>query len=89
MTPEEQQREARLAAAKADLTAAIQRLPFDIQTAGATRINVWKLLVDGARKLLRRNPRDAAQYEEYTRRLRACASAPVESLVEGVYEKKD
>lgn len=88
MSPEQEQQEARRAAAKRELAAVVNVIPFDLQTAGATRVNVWKTLRISALTLLKRNPRDPSAYETLTRQLRACGEAPVESLVEGVYKDK-
>ena len=85
MTPEDQARRARVDAAKADLRAAMSRLPFDLNSADATRIDLWRIFMGKARTALNRNADDPVVYEECARAIRACKSEPLASLVKGAY----
>jgi Zn-dependent peptidase ImmA (M78 family) len=85
MTPEQQEREEQLRKLKAELQAATERLPFDIQQAGAVRVEAWKTACDKARKLLNRAPKDLYKYREALRNLQACGGASVTELAEQMY----
>lgn len=89
MTPEEAQRIARLATAKEKLRAALNRIPFDLHTADATRIDVWKKLRQESIAALNRNGSDPVKYEDLLRRLSLCGTGKLSDIVQGVYENKE
>ena len=70
-----QLRLARIEEAKKQLRAAMVRLPFDVNTAGATRVDAWKSAVQKAHQLLARNPADESKYNEARRSIEQCAAA--------------
>jgi hypothetical protein len=84
-TPEQLQREADMVDIKRRLREAMGRLPFDLNTAGATRVLAFKRAVDEARKLLKRNPADISPYQEALRNIEACAGARTAELAEQTY----
>jgi hypothetical protein len=64
-------------------------MPFDYKTASATRIEVWKAWRQNGLALLNRKPAQPFKYDDIRLKLESCGGAPIEALVEGVYEKKE
>lgn len=88
MTPEQEARCQRIVQAKQALRVEMARIPFDLNTAGATRVAAWKALVDRAHKMLARDVAEHSRYEEMARELRACGGANVDELAKQLYGDK-
>lgn len=76
-TAEAQQR---VADERAALEAALERIPFDFDTAGSVRVQAYKAAVHHAHKVLNRNSGDPSVYTNARLEITSIATAPVEHL---------
>lgn len=78
----------RLAAARADLSEAMAKPPFDLSSAGATRVQAWKKALVAAHQLLAKNTSDPYKIEDAARAIRACGTGDLGQLASAAYGPK-
>lgn len=62
------------ALAVAELKSAMNKIPFNLATAGAVRVEAFKVAVKEAQKLINRNPPEHWKYIDARRRIEATAT---------------
>lgn len=85
---DKQKRDARLAAAKAEIEAAMRNPPFDLASAGATRIAAYKKAMLAARQLMERGSQDPVKLEDAARAIKATGGEDLASIASAAYKAK-
>lgn len=85
MTADQERVAEEVAAARDELRRAMNKLPFDINTAGSTRVTAWKEAHKKAAKLMERHPMDPGQYRAMTTELNGCGTTDVAALAKGLW----
>lgn len=88
MTPEQEARAQRIASERHALRLAMSKIPFNLSTAGHTRVIAYKKALENAAKVMNRNPTKHEPYVEARLLIESTALASVEALANDAYGEK-
>ena len=88
MTEEQEDLAEKVASARWALKRAMSVLPFDINTAGATRVRAWKVAYREAEKTLARGAMNPEVYDKARLDLGFCRDATPEQLAQQAWGKE-
>ena len=85
---DKQKRDLRLAAARAEIEQAMRRPPFDLGSAGATRVAAYKKAMLAARQLMERGSTAPVKLEDAARAIKASGGDDMSAIAAAAYKGK-